>query len=51
MQRLNDLENNAARGVKINYRPDLAALPQQMSPDTSEKPLLMYRLEYPRLVH
>lgn len=50
MQRLKDLENNAARGVKINYRSELAALPQQTASEGSEKPLLMYRLEYPRLV-
>ncbi len=51
MQRIKDLNSNAARGVKINYRPELAALPQQPTSEGSEAPLLMYRLEYPRLVH
>lgn len=51
MRRINDLKSNAARGVKINYRQSLSALPKQAQAANSEEPLLMFSLEYPRLVH
>lgn len=51
MQRINDLENQAARGVKIDYRQSLSALPRQVQVAGSEQSLLMFSLEYPRLVH
>lgn len=53
MQRIGagTLSGSVARGVEINYRKSLAALPGISADEGSEKPLLMYHLESnPRLV-
>ncbi len=44
------LAGSCARGVAINYAEALSALPKNTSEDRSERPLLMYSFEYPRLL-
>ena len=39
-----------SRGVNIVYDEELAALPRQAAEAGSEQPLLMFSLEFPRLL-
>jgi len=52
MQRIaaGTIAGSCARGVRIDYAEELAALPQQSAEAGSEKPLLMFSFEYPRLL-
>ena len=52
MQRIaaGTIAGSCARGVMIDYAEELAALPQQSAEAGSEKPLLMFSFEYPRLL-
>lgn len=52
MQRIaaGSLAGYCARGVNIVYAEDLAALPREAAEGRSEQPLLMFGLDYPRLL-
>ncbi len=44
------IAGSCARGVKIDFAEELAALPRQTADAGSERPLLMFSFEYPRLL-
>jgi hypothetical protein len=52
MQRIaaGTVAGSCSRGVKIVYAEELAALPQNSADAGSERPLLMFSFEYPRLL-